>query len=410
MSNIYNYSVINDFGGTFSAGQFDAEIRNDPSITTTLEYVEVLGDVISVVFVSAISSPELTALNNLVTNFVLEPTNANLESDGKIILKSNLADPNAIDLRNGDPNGGLSFTIGLGGVRMQSDNTIQFFASAESKFTTSAGNLIFDTAGLLNMDSSSGFNFGVNNDIPINIGNSTGVNTLMLTSGTGGTHLNSTGNVNINSTGGSLNLGNNADNQNINISANGSRIVTIGNTNNFSAVNIVSGSFGATFGNDSSGGEIQIAATNPKVVKVGNSLSGTKVFQRNGDGGFFKSQPSHTSLADSDVTLTVTQLLTGILIMDPSANRNITLPDASTIVSSVSSLEVDDSLDFTIMNTTLNTEELSLLMGSGGTDFGVMTIDPRTNSTFRTSGSGYFRLRMTNVTSSTESYSVYRVC
>jgi len=563
MSNIYNYSVINDFGGSFGAGQFVNEINADPTITTTLEYVQVLGDVISVVFVSALSSPELTALNNLVSNFVLEATNTEIFSDGKIIIRSNLADPNAIDIRNGDPNGGLSFTIGLGGIRMESDNVIELIASAESKFTTSAGNLIFDAAGLLNMDSDSGMNIGINNDIPINIGNSTGVNTLMLKSGTGGLHLdstgiisldsvggssnithtsntdgdnleisllgatdscinitsqgtgndsvrinatggmdtdtggpinfatsdssstaivldsvfgggginissgsmgiginsnggligighfnggdisigtatvartinignltgattlnynsgtgghniNSTGTVNINSTGGTLNIGNNSDNQNINIANGGSRVTNIGNTNNFSAVNIISGSFGATLGNDASGGEIQIATTNPKTVKTGNTLSGTKVFQRYGDGGFFKTQRAHTILSDSNVVLTVSQLLTGILIMDPTANRDITLPDASTIVSNVSGLGVDDSLDFTIMNTTANDEELSLLMGSGGTSFGVTIVDSRTNgsSDYRTSGSGYFRLRMTNVTASSEAYVVYRI-
>ena len=398
------YSLSTDFGGVFSAGQFDAEIRADTIITTTLEYISVYGDVISIVFASAISATEKTQLNTLVSNFVLEPTNRIIETDGKLIVSSNLADPRAIDIRNLDANGGAIMAVGLGGFRLESDNVIQFFASAESKFTTSAGNLIFDTAGLLNMDSSSGFNFGVNNDVPINIGNSSGTNTLTFASGTGGTQLISTGNVNINSTGGSLNLGNNADNQNINISANGSRVTTVGNTNNFSAVNIVSGSFGATFGNDSSGGEIQIAATNPKVVKMGNSLSGTKVFQRHGDGGLVKSQPSHTSLSDSDVTLTVTQLLTGILSMNTTALRKITLPDASGIVSGISGLEVGDSIDFTIIDE--GGSNIDILLGTGGTSVGNLGVLSVVNGG---SGSGTFRIRMDNVTASTEAYTLYRL-
>jgi len=398
------YSLSTDFGGVFGAGQFDAEIRADPNITTPLLYITVYGDVISIVFDSAISPAEKTQLDTLVANYVFSPRSRLIETDGKLIVSSSLADPRAIDIRNLDPNGGAIMVVGLGGFRLESDNVVQFVASAESTFTTSAGNLIFDTAGLLNMDSSSGFNIGVNNDIPINIGNTTGSNTLTLTSGTGGHNIISGGIININSSSGGLNLGNNADDTNINIASGGSKVVNIGNTNNFSAVNILSGSFGATFGNDASGGEIQIAVTNPKVLKLGNSLGGTRVFQRHGSGGLVKSQPTPTSLSDSNVSLTTSQLLTLILSMNPTAARDVTLPNAADLVSGVPGVEVGDSIDFSLINE--GNFDLSVLLGTGGSSLGNLSVQSVSNGGVGTAG---FRIRFDNVTASSEAYTLYRL-
>ena len=256
----------------------------------------------------------------------------------------------------------------------------------------------------------------------ITIGNTTSTTAVNINTGTGDFNLNSqdailldcAGVLEMNSSGGVINIGNDAVNQNMNIGTSGSRVITIGNTSASSAVNIVSGSFGATFGNDASGGEIQIAASaNAKTVKVGNDTSGSRLFHRWGTGGHITYQPTHTSLSNASATLSVAQLLTQILTMTPTIGRTLTLPTAAGMVSGISGIAVNDCIEFRIMNlqASASDPQITVAMGTGGTAIGRMIVDVAVNNaaTYVYSGTGVFRLRMTNVTASSEAYTVYRI-
>ena len=248
----------------------------------------------------------------------------------------------------------------------------------------------------------------------VRVGNSTGGSALFLNAGTGAMTLDSVAAVEINSSAGQINIGNDADNQNINIGSGGSRVINIGNTNASSAVNILSGTWGATFGNDASSGEIQIAASaNAKTVRVGNSTGGSRLFHSWGTGGSIIHQASPTSLSDNSQSLTIAQLLLDILTITPTTDRTLTLPTAALAVTGISGVAVDDAIDFRIINLATGASDptITVAMDTGGTAVGYMDVPPHANNagTYLYSGTGVFRLRFTNVTVSSEAYTIYRI-
>ncbi len=69
------YSVSSDFGGIApNIAQLDNQIINDPAITTDLIGISLNADVVDIIFVSTISGSEKTALDNLVSNYILDNT------------------------------------------------------------------------------------------------------------------------------------------------------------------------------------------------------------------------------------------------------------------------------------------------------------------------------------------------
>ena len=211
-----------------------------------------------------------------------------------------------------------------------------------------------------------------------------------------------------------ISIGNDANSFNINLGTAGARIITIGNTTDSSAVNIISGSFGLTVGNDSSGGEVQIAASaNAKTLVIGNDTGGSRTFHRWGTGGNITHQPAETAQSDANATLTMAQLLSEILTMTPTATRTLTLPTAAAAVSGISGVQINDAIDFRVINlaTGATDPDIVVAMGTGGTAIGYMNIDPHVNNaaTYLYSGTGIFRLRFTNITASSEAYTIYRI-
>ena len=123
--------------------------------------------------------------------------------------------------------------------------------------------------------------------------------------------------------------------------------------------------------------------------------------------------PAHTDIAgDGNKTLTIAQLLTGILEADPAADRTWTLPTAALAVAGVTGVAVGDCIDFSVINTgTAGADEIiTVAIGSGGTLVGSGTVPVATDTHDANSvGSGMFRIRFTNVTSSSEAYVCYRI-
>jgi hypothetical protein len=111
-------------------------------------------------------------------------------------------------------------------------------------------------------------------------------------------------------------------------------------------------------------------------------------------------------------TITIAELLVQVIGEDPTADVAWTLPTAALAVAGVEGASVGDCIDFYVINTgTASADEIiTVAAGSSGTLVGsgaVLTANP-VDDAF-SSGSGHFRLRFTNVTSSSETYTVYRL-
>ena len=165
-------------------------------------------------------------------------------------------------------------------------------------------------------------------------------------------------------------------------------------------------------------GDIEKAAI-AGVEQGANTLSGTlttseQVYLRGYDvlkPSLITKWPAHTTESASALTVTIAMILTGVITMDPTADRAWTLPTAALAVAGVTGVAIGDCIDFSVINigTAGADEIITLSAGSNGTLVGsgaVLTSDP-VNDAF-SSGSGLFRLRFTAVTG-TETYTVYRL-
>jgi len=119
-----------------------------------------------------------------------------------------------------------------------------------------------------------------------------------------------------------------------------------------------------------------------------------------------------TVIGTGSQTLTIYELLTQVIEEDPEGAATWTLPTAALAVGGISSVEVGDCIDFYIINnaTTGADEIVTIAVGSGGTAVGNMLVAaPNVTEDQENAGSAHFRIRFTNVTSSSEAYSCYRL-
>ena len=118
-------------------------------------------------------------------------------------------------------------------------------------------------------------------------------------------------------------------------------------------------------------------------------------------------------LGSGSKTYTIAQILTGIILCDPTADAAHTLPTAADAVAGVTNVAVGDCIDFVVINTgTAGQDEIITVAAnaSGGTLVGSGTIlAPHETQSNHNSGSAQFRIRFTNVSSSSEAYVVYRI-
>ena len=66
MATTYTYSITTDFGGSINLDQLTMEIDDNLTVTTTLDHINRIGDQVDIIFVSALSAPELTELTTVV--------------------------------------------------------------------------------------------------------------------------------------------------------------------------------------------------------------------------------------------------------------------------------------------------------------------------------------------------------
>lgn len=401
---------------------------------------------------------------------ILSSEFTSIVDSGYVNLESTLADNQAIKINASNAAGGIDIGAGTGGITIDTTNSISLDGAAASNFTTTSGNLeLRATVALVNIDGGSGINIGslteaqpINIGTPaadrtITVGNTTGASQVSVLTGTGGFLVDtaSGGGISLDATGASCNftLMSTGAAQDLTIAltgANDSSIIldsqgtgsdsirllssggididasaqinlatsqgaggsiTLDATTNNGGVTISTGSQGFLVQTGTGVANIATDATTHSIT-LNNSTGASKTFIRFGTGGLIKSQPAATSYSDNNQTATISELLTGIMYIDPTVGRTITLPTAANCVSGVSGVEVGDCIEFSIINNdTTNNVSLTVAMGTGGSSIGNLEIPPRNNTadTYKTSGSSIFRLRFTNVTASSEAYTVYRI-
>ena len=118
-----------------------------------------------------------------------------------------------------------------------------------------------------------------------------------------------------------------------------------------------------------------------------------------------------TAVGTGAQTITIGMLLSQVIEEDPEGSAAWTLDTPALCAGAISGVSVGDCIDFYIVNNASSTvdEPITITMPSGGTAVGNMIVEAAMVSGEVNSGSGHFRLRFTNVTSGSETYSVYRL-
>lgn len=431
----YTYSISLDFPLGLAPGQFTTEVENS-TLGPIFLRVDTSGDNCYVVFSASLTGPQLTTLNGLVAAHDPAPTNLIFNAPGYSQFMSDLSDSQAVQIKANDVNGGVYIYAGDGGIEVETTNAFVVNAGAVISLTNTVGNITTSAAGLAEINAVSGINIGNNADAaPINIGtgasvrtitigNNTGATAVAMTSGTGSITLTSSNaganSIQFNSTGGitssvagTINLATSSSSATAIIldAAFGGGGIFISSGAQGISVNSAGGLIGIGNG---SGGDIQLGtAAVARTIRFGNNTGGTRIFEKWGTGGYISYQPSPVALADAAATVTIANLLVGLLTISPTVDRNITLPTAALAVAGISTVSVDDCIDFRIMHLSTGVTDpiVSIVMGAGGTAVGNMSIYPFVNNagTYNYSGTATLRMRFTNVGGGTEAYTIYRI-
>jgi hypothetical protein len=117
------------------------------------------------------------------------------------------------------------------------------------------------------------------------------------------------------------------------------------------------------------------------------------------------------SLGTGNITLTIAQILTGILEEDVAGAAAWTLPTAALTVAGVAGVQIGDTLDFVVINSdATNDIAITITAGTGHTVVGNMEVEsPETTAGSISSGSAMFRIRFTGVASGSEACVCYRI-
>jgi hypothetical protein len=116
--------------------------------------------------------------------------------------------------------------------------------------------------------------------------------------------------------------------------------------------------------------------------------------------------------ATGNQTLTIAQLVTGIVEEDPEGAANWTLPTAELLVAGITDCKVGDCIDFAIINSasTGANEIVTMVLGTGGTAVGNLLVAAgNVTEDEENSGSAMFRIRITATGGADSTYTIYRL-
>ena len=141
-----------------------------------------------------------------------------------------------------------------------------------------------------------------------------------------------------------------------------------------------------------------------------NPLYGQESYDKN-VGDIINPGAPATAIGTSTQTLLMEEVLRQVIEEDPEGAAAWTLPTPALAVAGIPGVQIGDCIDFYIINNASTTvdEPITITMPSGGTAVGNMIVEAAKVSGEETSGSAHFRIRFTNVTSSSEAYSCYRL-
>jgi len=110
--------------------------------------------------------------------------------------------------------------------------------------------------------------------------------------------------------------------------------------------------------------------------------------------------------------ITIAEILTGVLEEDPAGAAAWTFPTGALLVAGIDDAAVGDCIDFCIINTDgTNDVAITVTAGASGcTIVGNVEVEsPETTAEKISSGSAMFRIRIDNITSGAEAYTIYRM-
>ena len=117
------------------------------------------------------------------------------------------------------------------------------------------------------------------------------------------------------------------------------------------------------------------------------------------------------SLGTGNITLTIAQILTGILEEDVAGAAAWTLPTAALAVAGIPGVAIGDCIDFWVINAdATNDIAITITAGTGNSIVGNVEVEsPETTAEKISTGSAHFRIRFTGVASGSQAYVCYRL-
>ena len=121
--------------------------------------------------------------------------------------------------------------------------------------------------------------------------------------------------------------------------------------------------------------------------------------------------PDATAPGASHQTITIAEILTGLLVQDPGGASTWTLPTAALAVAGVTGVAVGDCIDFTVINLDATKDiAITIAAGTDGTIVGNAEVEsPSTTAEKISTGSAIWRIRFDVVASGSEEYTAYRM-
>lgn len=122
----------------------------------------------------------------------------------------------------------------------------------------------------------------------------------------------------------------------------------------------------------------------------------------------FQPAPTDLGTMTGNVTLTIAQVMTGVVHGDPDGSgRTLTLPTNALLQAGLDDPQAGDCIDFYVINeaTAGADEPMEVAAGTGGSLVGEGTVEAAAVSGEESSGSGHFRIRI----ASSSAYVCYRL-
>ena len=317
-----------------------------------------------------------TTLGGTLTTTGLTSANGGLTVTGLTTTNGGITVPNGTAVAI---NGSSTLTVGTGATILGGTLTTTGLTTANggltvSGLTTANGGITVPTGQAVAINGTSTFTVGTG---ATNLGGALNV-TSALTTLSNGLTVSGTNGVNLNSTTNTINIGDGANNNNINIGTAGVRTLTVGNNTAGTKLNITAGTTNATDG----------------VVITGNSYFNNK----------FIDYIDITSTPDADYTPP-----SGILFVNGyffqsvalTAGRNFTTPTAANIVAAIKNSIVGSCFTFTINNKAGAANNRTIVAGAG------VSIANLISPIISGGLSSVFICRITNIGSGTEAAELY---